>query len=146
MPEENPIEFLLEELKRLLATVKDRQIPKNGQALPPDIDQQLIRLKEMIDVFSTTALDAIKDSGIEKDVIATSIAHPELLNPENKRIMTKAKQIKSEAEELYKVNNKRLQQQKEAKIPKKKDKEAPSSSERRVKKFKSLGGTKWKPV
>lgn len=147
MPEENPIEYLIEELNRLLISIKDRQIPKGGEPLPADIDQQLAQLKQMVDVFSTTALDAIKDSGIAKDVIATSIAHPELLSPESKRILTKAKKLKSEAEELYKLNNKRLQQQNEAKLPKNKKKEAPvSSNERRVKKFKSLGGTKWKPV
>lgn len=146
MAEENPIEYLLGELMRILDSVKDRKIPDNGERLPPDIDQKLAQLKQMIDVFSTTALDAIKDEGIEKDVIATSIAHPELLSPENKRILTKAKKLKSEAEELYKINNKLLQQRNEAKLPKNKDKDAPTSSERRVKKFKSLGGTKWKPV
>jgi hypothetical protein len=145
MQEENPVELLLEGLKRLLDNFKDREIPKNGQGLPPDIDKQLAQLKQMIDVFSTTAIDAIKDAGIEKDTIATSIAHPELLSPENKRILNKAKQIKNEVEELYKLNNKKLQQGKDAKKPKK-DKENVSSSERRIKKFKSLGGTKWKPV
>jgi len=146
MAEENPVEYLLGELMRILDSVKDRKIPQNGERLPPDIDQKLAQLKQMIDVFSTTTLDAIKDAGIEKDVIATSIAHPELLSPENKRILAKAKKLKSEAEELYKVNNKLVQQNNEAKLPKNKDKDAPTSSERRAKKFKSLGGTKWKPV
>lgn len=146
MAEENPIEYLLGELMRILDSVKDRKIPQNGERLPPDIDQKLAQLKQMIDVFSATALDAIKDEGIEKDVIATSIAHPELLSPENKRILTQAKKLKSEAEELYKINNKLVQQRNESKLPKNKDKDAPTSSERRMKKFKSLGGTKWKPV
>lgn len=170
MQDNDPLGKVLSELNNILAQIKDQKIHPGMANIPADIDVQLATLNKMLELFSGSANDALFTSGVDRNHLRTVIAHPELLSPQYKKLVEEATRLKSQAESIQQKSGEELQDFKRKRRTKKaktstKPAEAPinassqtvkstgtktdaqvTAEQQRKKKFKSLGGSHWKPI
>jgi hypothetical protein len=149
MVDKNRLEKVFDELQRLLLIARENPFDPSAPQIPDNIEEQIANLKQLIEIFTSTANEAIAIEGIKKEKIVSSIAHPELLTSSNKKVVVKSKELKKEIEELYKENSRKIQNNKKARAAESganSPKSTTSTTDKRKKKFKSLGGSYWKPV
>lgn len=146
MEEQERYEKILDEISQLLDSTELKKGGKIDAPLPKDIEKKVSILEKLVGDFKRTTEKAIVDSGWSMREIQERVQNPpDDLNAEEKNILSKAKNLRTIAEERVETFEKAKEIAEEAEGV---NKGKPSKKAlKRKSKFRGLGGKKgWKPI
>lgn len=152
---QNPFDDLFDQISKLLEFVKARQ-HMIVTDLPPNIDQQLEKLRKQIDQFNRLSQDIVIASGVSDEELKMRLQGVSTeVPPEGKKLIERARQIKEQVQDYKDQLERTLQHVPESKKsfqalsqqPEEKVISDEAYAKKRRSKFKRFGSDqKWKPL
>jgi hypothetical protein len=145
MPEENPLERMLNQLADLFKMVEDAKEKPLAERITPEIRARLDHVRELVEKFSQVNADFFQKAGVkEEDLQKTILGNTPNLSPKQKKVIEFSKKLKKEVEI---ARRQLITATPEEKLMYNLDKQTASDIAKRKKKFKRMGGGgNWMPL
>jgi uncharacterized membrane-anchored protein YhcB (DUF1043 family) len=145
MPEENPLEKLLNQIADLFKMIEDAKGKPISERVTPEIRERLDKLKELVDKYAQVNAEFFHKAGVkEEDLQKTLLSGSSNLSPKQQKVIDFSKRLKKEVEQ---ARRQLIVAKPEDKLIYNQDKQNASDIAKRKKKFKRMGGGgNWVPL